>query len=439
MAISPARKAAFDILLQVEAQAAYASNLLHSHSYSGLSTPDLALTTQIVMGVLRWLPLLDGRIATHLSLDINRLDLAVTTSLRMAAYQLHFLTRVPAFAVANDSVELVKRARKKSAAGLVNAVCRKLALSIPEVPLIGDATTTSGLAEAAAHPQWLVQRWVDRFGLEAAKEICTYDQAPPAPAVRTFSEDADGALARGGLRLAAGHILSSARRVLSGTAANAPLATLQVQDEASQLVAFLVGQGSKILDCCAAPGGKTRILAERNPHAHIAAVELHPQRASLLRTRVTSPQVQVVCADARLIPFSTKFDRVLADVPCSGTGTLARNPEIKNRLSPSDIEDLSQRQTAILAAALGSLASGGQVLYSTCSLEMEENEAVVENCLSRFPGYRLQPLRPVLESLRDNGELVWKDLESLVRGPFLRTIPGVHPCDGFFAALIERE
>jgi len=203
------------------------------------------------------------------------------------------------------------------------------------------------------------------------------------------------------------------------------------------LVAALVGNGSRLLDCCAAPGGKTAAMAARNPTAEIIAAELHAHRADLLRKRVPRKNVQVIQADALNLPVEGKFDRVLADVPCSGTGTLARNPEIKWKLKPSDLVDLHARQVAILRAALRQLSPGGRAVYSTCSLEREENEAVVEEVLRDAPEYRLRNSREELEQLRQSGELLWKDIDSLVNGKYLRTIPGVHPCDGFFAAVLE--
>jgi 16S rRNA (cytosine967-C5)-methyltransferase len=211
-----------------------------------------------------------------------------------------------------------------------------------------------------------------------------------------------------------------------------------IQDEASQLVAALVGGGSRLLDCCAAPGGKTAALAARNPTAQIIAAELHAHRADLLRQRVRATNVQVIQADALDLPAQEKFDRVLADVPCSGTGTLARNPEIKWRLKPEDIGDLHRRQVAILRAALRLLAPGGRAVYSTCSLEREECEAVVEEVLRDEPSYESLECGDELERLRASGELVWSDIDSLVSGKFLRTSPGMHPCDGFFAAMMEK-
>jgi 16S rRNA (cytosine967-C5)-methyltransferase len=146
----------------------------------------------------------------------------------------------------------------------------------------------------------------------------------------------------------------------------------------------------------------------------------------------------VVAADARNLPFATKFDRVLADVPCSGTGTLSRNPEIKWRLTPEDLADLQVRQLAILRSAMAQVAAGGRLIYSSCSLEKEENEDVIEPALADGSSLRLVDCRSELDRLQQEGELISPDVSSLTRGPYLRTLPGVHPCDGFFAAILER-
>jgi 16S rRNA (cytosine967-C5)-methyltransferase len=148
--------------------------------------------------------------------------------------------------------------------------------------------------------------------------------------------------------------------------------------------------------------------------------------------------IQIITADAQHLPVSIPFDRVLADVPCSGTGTLARNPEIKWRLTPDDLAKLAQRQLAILRSALAQVAPGGRLIYSTCSLEKEENENVVEQALSENKAFRVLDCRAELARLKDSGELISPDPASLTHGPYLRTIPGIHPCDGFFAAILER-
>jgi len=438
MPISPARVAAFEILLRVDQESSYASELLHSSRYKRLSTADHRLATELVMGVLRWRSWLDSQISPRSSLMLNKLDPEVLASLRLAAYQLLFLDRVPQSAAVNESVELVKHARKRSAVSFVNAVLRKFGRNAR--PVIINQSLTE-LAKAYAHPDWLVERWVCGFGLEVTQKICAYDQGIPDAAIRICDPEVEQELKTSGIRLAPGQLLASAQRIVTGDVAHTPAfgaGRLLIQDEASQLVALLVGRGQRILDCCAAPGGKTRIIAGRNPSATILAVELHPRRASLLRHLVRETNVQVIVADARQLPANLLFDRVLVDVPCSGTGTLAHNPEIKWRLQPADVVDLQARQLAILQSAMQRVVTGGRLVYSTCSLEPEENGEVVERALSADHAFFGLDCRERLEHLRDEGELVWKDLDSLMHGPYLRTIPGVHPCDGFFAAILEK-
>ncbi|MGA8150216.1 MAG: 16S rRNA (cytosine(967)-C(5))-methyltransferase RsmB [Terriglobales bacterium] len=445
MPISPARVAAFRILLQVDQEDAYAAELLHSQRYAKLAAADHGLATELVMGVLRWRSWLDQEIARQSSLSLTKLDPEILTSLRLAAYQLMFLDRIPARAAIHESVELVKQARKRSAVSFTNAVLRKLAGLAQQGSAasgIAASKTSSQLAAQSAHPKWLVERWVREFGFDSAAKICSYDQQIPETEIRISDPAVEEELKGENVQLEAGRLLLSSRRVLAGGLTKTPAfhqGRIAIQDEASQLVALLVGQGSMILDCCAAPGGKTRALAEQNPSATIVAAELHPHRARLLRQLVSAKNVQVVAADARNLPLTALFDRILVDAPCSGTGTLARNPEIKWRVKPEDLLDLHTRQVSILRSAMQSVAPRGRMVYATCSLEREENEAVVESALSSDSSIRLLNCRESLEQLRSQGELVWGDPGSLTSGPYLRTIPGVHPCDGFFAAILEKE
>jgi 16S rRNA (cytosine967-C5)-methyltransferase len=444
MAISPARETAFDILLRIEQQDAYASELLHSSQYARLSAGDHGLATELVMGVLRWRSLLDQQIAEHSSQRLEKLDAEVLTALRLAAYQLSFLDRIPERAAVHESVELVKRSRKRSAVPFANAVLRKLSQAALEhkraLPRI-HAENAAELSMSSAHPLWLVERWTKQFGLPAAQQICKYNQGIPETAVRLASPSIEEALAQENVVLTPGRLLASARRVQSGDVTQTRAfreGRVSIQDEASQLTALLVGHASAILDCCAAPGGKTRILANQNPDAIVVAMELHPHRARLLQKLVPENNVRVVAADVRQFPVSKTFERVLVDVPCSGTGTLARNPEIKWRLKPEDLLDLQSRQLAILQSAMKHVASGGKLIYSTCSLEPEENSAVVEKAVATDPSLRVLDCRKELERMRAQGDLAWKDPDSLTAGSYLRTIPGIHPCDGFFAAVLEK-
>src|SRR6266540_3137992 len=317
MPVSPARAAAFEILLRIETTDAYASELLHSSRFAKLSPADHGLLPELVMGVLRWSGVLDKKIAGH--------------------YGRSSEDRAPADWSASTK--------------------------IPD--------------RSPAHPDWLVERWTRIYGSDIAGKICEYNQSAPSPVVRMTSAQRDVGIAAPGcppglgpgsfaaasselrstgqpraavptleelrseaIQIEPGKLLSTAYTVTSGDITQTKAfreRRLIVQDEASQLVALLVGNGENILDCCAAPGGKTRIVAERNPEALIVAMDLHPRRAALLQKLGVAGNVRVVSADTRAIPFSGGFDRILVDAPCSGTGTLARNPEIKWRLKPEDL------------------------------------------------------------------------------------------------------
>jgi 16S rRNA (cytosine967-C5)-methyltransferase len=485
MPVSPARAAAFEILMRIDTTDAYASEMLHSERFAKLSPADHGLLTELVMGVLRWRGALDAKIAEHLrspadevtsrkipalvakgatrtwhpsSLSnqaLAKLDLEVLTALRLGAYQLLFLDRIPRHAAVNESVELVKRARKRSAAGMVNAVLRKIS-----DPQFSQKRGEVGRpAVDASHPRWLVERWERIYGPEIARKICDFNQAPPQIAVRLSCLPSEVGtvvprslqvespivvveqLRAEDLQFEPGKLLTKAAIVTAGDISQTAAfreRRLVIQDEASQLVALLVGRGKSILDCCAAPGGKTRVMAEKNPNATIVAMDLHPRRAALLRRLAPDSNVQVIAGNARHMPFATGFDRILVDAPCSGTGTLARNPEIKWRLTPEDILRLQAYQIEILTAAMKHVAKGGHVIYSTCSLEPEENEAVIEKAVGSESLFKVVDCGEELRRLARDGELIWGDVESLLSGPYLRTIPGVHPCDGFFAAVLHK-
>src|SRR5207302_1732319 len=243
--------AAFDILLRVERESSYASELLHADTYNRLSAQDHALTMELVMGVLRWRSRLDAEIAPASSQPLSRLDLEILIALRLALYQLRWLDRIPHRAAIHESVELVKRSRKRSAAPFVNAVLRKLVASPPATHTLTAPDTPETLSRMYAHPLWLVQRWANEYGLAVARSICRHDQSVPATTVRLRNPEAEAALVAEGLELASGAFLKSARRIQRGDVTHtAAFRTGQavIQDEASQLVAALVGQGSHIVD-----------------------------------------------------------------------------------------------------------------------------------------------------------------------------------------------
>ncbi|SPE20257.1 putative ribosomal RNA small subunit methyltransferase B [Candidatus Sulfotelmatomonas gaucii] len=452
--ISASRKAAFDILMAVERGKAHSDALLRGKAVSVLSLADRNLTTTLVLGVLRWQIRLDAEIRKLLKKPNAKLDAEVLIALRLGALQLLHLERIPAHAAIGESVELAKQAGHRFAAGMVNAVLRGIArggaahLEVPQ-------GTADELALAEAHPSWMVERWAEFYGLDAARAICRHAQVRRPVSVRVEDADAEAEVVRDGILLGPGELLTAARTVISGdvTATAAFQAgRVRIQDEGSQFIGELAacaGRGvgpnpKRIVDLCAAPGGKTLILAERNPEAQIVACESNARRLEELRERVAPYAGRIECrlADAAELEEGSAFDVALADVPCSGTGTLGRNPEIRHRLRLEDLARHAERQRAILRAALRAVRPGGCVVYSTCSLEPEENEQVVAGVLAENRNVRQISAAAGIASLLDRGILRHTCAERLAKcvtpEGALRLLPGVFQTDGFFAALIER-
>ena len=447
--ISNARKAAFSVLLAVERGHSHSDDLLRSNAVNALSVPDRNLATALVLGVLRGQIRLDHQLQSLLKHPEAKLDTEVLIALRLGAFQILHMDRIPARAAIDESVELAKHAGHRFASAMVNAVLRKLATAPPVNP---PEETVADLALAESHPTWMVERWAGFFGLDAARAICRHGQSQPSLTIRLSSPAVESELTDAGIVLEPGQILTAARMVVSGdlTATTAfHEGRVRMQDEGSQLVAELAAanlneKSKSIADVCAAPGGKTLILAERNPSARILACEASPQRLEQLRTRLAAYSDRIECrlADATQLNEDEAFNLVLADVPCSGTGTLGRNPEIRHRHRPEDLERQAERQRAILTAALRVVCPGGHVVYSTCSLEPEENEQVVAAVLASSPIARQISLHPSIESLRNESILNPSAAErlqaALTPECALRLLPGAFHTDGFFIALIEK-
>jgi 16S rRNA (cytosine967-C5)-methyltransferase len=332
---------------------------------------------------------------------------------------------------------------------MVNAVLRKLA-SAPRLSF--SATTAAELALAEAHPAWMVERWARFYGLDSARAICRHGQTQPELAIRFAKPSTEAELTQAGVVTQPGQLLMAARIVVSGDVFATSAfreGDIRPQDEGSQLVAEIAAanlsaDAGRILDACAAPGGKTLILAERCSQARIVALESSSARLGQLQERLTAFADRVECrlADATQLQDDAVFDLVLADVPCSGTGTLGRNPEIRHRLRPEDLPRQAARQRAILAAALGAVCPGGRVVYSTCSLEPEENEQVVDAVLAVTPNARQLSMETTIAALLSQSILVpaaEDDLRaSLTAEGALQLLPGTFHTDGFFIAMIER-
>src|SRR5712692_8825325 len=378
--MSPARTIAFDILLLVE-RGGFAADLLFARS-KALDSRDAGLASEIVLGALRFQSQLDFLIERYSGRPAARLVAEVRVALRMGIYQLRYLERIPAHSSVHESVELIKLARKRSAAGFANAVLRK----VDRQPVRWPSREIE-----LAHPAWLLERWDRQFGPEAATAIALANLRRPETYVRvapggSLPDEAEPTSVSGCFRVVTGDTRG-----------------WRIQDIGSQSILPLLElePGQSFLDLCAAPGNKTAQALESGVRA--VACDFHAKRVEMLK-RLGADVVHL--DGTRPLPFGRPFDRILLDAPCSGTGTLARNPEIKWRLQPSDLQDLHDRQVMLLRNALETLTPEGLLVYSTCSLERAENDGVVEAL-------------------------------GLVPAHVMRRIPGVHAGDGFFAAVIR--
>jgi 16S rRNA (cytosine967-C5)-methyltransferase len=455
MQISPARRIAYEVLRRVEAEGAYASDVLHDALDARVKPVDAALATEITFGVLRWRRLLDFLLDRHLNKPVERLDLAVGLSLRMGLYQLRFLEKIPARAAVNESVELVKMARKTSAASLVNAVLQKAATEAQSPAgqfLPANLADVERLAILHSHPTWMVERCVARLGEAGATELLVANNRKPRLSCVLNAPDRREAVFSGleaaGLHVAPGVLLKNAFAVSGGSPTRTEAfrtGLISIQDEASQAIPLLLGVKSsdRVLDLGAAPGGKTPPLARAaGTHGVVIAADRHAHRLAAVRTqfeRIGLRGVHLVELNAEEpLPFRDKFDRILLDAPCSGTGTLARHPEIRWRLCPDQLAEFHQLQAGLLRNAIANLAPGGQLVYSTCSMEPEENEEVIAEALRGQNSLRRVPASLIAERLRPclaNGS----DAEGLFRADScFRTSPARQHTDGFFAAFLER-
>jgi len=451
--IGRAREIAFDVLLRVETREAFSDDLLHARLEERVSAMDAALSMELTLGTLRWQKLLDFLIDRALAKSGERLDAQVRIALRLGLYQLRFLDKIPARAAVNGSVELIKRSQKRSAASLVNAVLRRLAEGDPkkdaESFIAQDCSITERLGIIYSHSAWLVERWIAAFGVERTKALLEANNRPARTACVVLDlqqrVDVIGELEGAGLAVRPGALLREALIVSGGapTRANGYRnGEISLLDEASQAIAFLVGaqKGQSVLDLCAAPGGKTTLLARAaGAEGKVTACDIYAHRLRAVEEqmkRTCAKNVTTIALDGtKPLPFDAEFDRVLVDAPCSGTGTLSPHPEIRWRLRLEDLDDLHSRQVRLLRNALSAAKRGGIIVYSTCSLEAEENEMVVREAIEGLAEYRiLNAKERILPHLVEG--LSADDVVDA--SGFFRTFPPRSGTDGFFAAVVER-
>jgi 16S rRNA (cytosine967-C5)-methyltransferase len=463
--IAPARLAAYDVLRAVSSGRSDLPSAL-ARARRGLADErDRALAGEIATGTLRWQGAFDAVIAAFAGRPVGKLDGEILDILRLTTFQILYLDRIPVSAAVNDAVDLARKAGKKSAAGLVNAILRRISRERSHLPLpprpapekvagtfpqkvpatfVGKvpATFLGYRATTLSHPGWLVSRWLERYGFEATEAWELFDNSPAAltlrvNTLRTSRDELAAALATHGVETSPTRFASQGLTVTSGNPLLTPLAddgVFAVQDEASQLVAELtaVKPGERVLDACASPGGKTTAMAAAMHNVGtIVATDLRGKRVDLLRRTIANAEVtcaHVVQANiATALPFGVTFDCVLLDAPCSGLGTLRRDPDIRWRRTEESLAPLAATQVEMLKRMAAVVRPGGRLIYATCSSEPDENEAVVDRFLSSHAEFARAPdlIRPDLGRFRTSA------------GDF-RTLPFRDHLEAFFAAMLVK-
>ena len=438
-----ARDVALQILMSTESRSAYSDRLLETRLREGtLSSSDAALVTALVQGTLRYRANLDHHLTAFTNGGFEGLPAPIRAALRLGAFQMLFLTRVPGSAAVDESVELAKTYGHPGTAGIVNAVLRRLARG-ERAPLPDAATDLAGnLAVLHSHPRWLVERWMKRYGPEEAARLLASDNVEPSASVRANAHRLRPDALAAALR-AEGHettpgpnggpVLLVERGYVASRSPLFRAGSLSLQDEAESAVVMLLDPkpGERVLDLCAAPGGKTSQIAERvSPRGEVVALERHRSRARALRENLTNrlrlPGVSVVCGDGRNPPFGRPFDRVLVDAPCTGLGTLRRRADARWRKEEASIPEMAALQGSLLDAAAPLTRPGGVLVYSVCSLEPEETDEIVDMFLKTHPEFTRENARPFLPTGFKVEEAV------------LRAFPHRHGTDGVFAARLRR-
>ena len=442
--MTSSRLAAARTLLALErGRTTLAAEVEHERS-DAMAVRDRALFLEIALGTIRWRNELDACLAAHSRRPVTDLSPEVRAVLRTGAYQLLHLDRVPVHAAVSEAVDVVRGLGQPRAAGFVNAVLRKLAgptarRSLPPRPedARDQRAALSYLAVTLSHPEWLVRRWLAMAGFEATERWCRFNNAAPSLTVRTIgsSTEADDRLQAVAPDVRPARFASQAYELAPGTLGRLPEElrhSLVVQDEGSQLVGELAGvqTGERVLDLCASPGGKTLVMQRAaSPGGLVVACDFRPSRVSLLHAQLrrAGVPVPVVSLDAREpLPFLDRFDRVLIDAPCSGLGTLRRDPDLKWTRTEADLEPLASAELLMLSRAAEAVRPGGVLIYATCSSERDENQDVVAAFLDRSPQFRRVPL-----AFPRAPELITPDGD-------LETRPFRDHLDAYFAAQLLR-
>ncbi len=451
------RAICLDILNRIEEADLHPDRLLTDSfkRYRYLTSLDRSFLTELTYGVLRWKEKLDWVIRQFSKIPFEKIESGILNILRLGLYQIFFLSRTPSSAAVNESVELAKPFRGEGGAGFVNAVLRSAIRQKDEIryPDIAEDPALH-ISVVQSHPHWLVQRWVKEMGVEETLKICTFNNQISPLTLRTNT-----------LKMNRKDLMEKLRQkelspfpttyseegiVLKDPPPTSELPFIKeglyiIQDEASQLVTYILDPkpGERILDACAAPGGKTTHMAQKMENqGEIYALDLSKGKLDLIEEMCQRLGIRIVktikgnAAQSIPIPQGMKFDRILADVPCSGFGTLRRNPDLKWRRGEKDVKRLSELQLSILRNLSVYMKEGGVLIYSTCTVFHEENEDVVEKFLEEYPEFQLDQMDDVASAFIADGK---EGFHTFIHSRYFKTFPPKNEMDGFFVArMIKR-
>jgi len=444
-----AREAALDILTRVEQDQAYSNLLLNQTLVKlRLERQEAGLATELVYGTIQRLNTIDYFLERFATKGLGKLQPWVRSLLRMSFYQLYFLDRIPAHAAVSEAVNLAKKRGHQGIAGLVNGILRSVLREMDELKVPGDLPDARRIALEESHPEWLVERWVRRYGPKEAALVCHADNEPPRTSIRVNSmrgsrEEMQASLEEAGFTVRPSELAPDGLIIESGgNMAETPFfasGDVSIQDESSMLVARVVAPepGMKVLDCCAAPGGKTVHLSElMKDKGEIFASDVHEHKEKLIReqaTRLRLFSIRTLVSDARELGSrfpQASFDRILLDAPCTGLGVIRRKPDMKWSKQEKEIQEVAKVQRDILSAVHPLLKPGGILVYSTCTTEPEENERQIRRFLEETPGFELISFP---EGLLPEGSAA-----EAGRGGMLQLLPHHFHSDGFFIARMRK-
>ncbi|OIJ09852.1 16S rRNA (cytosine(967)-C(5))-methyltransferase [Anaerobacillus arseniciselenatis] len=441
------REVALDILLQIEKNQAY-SNLLLNQTIKRekINEKDIGLLTEIVYGTIQRKNTLDYYLSQFVKIKLKKLDDWVLVLLRLSLYQIIYLDRVPERAVVHEAVELAKKKGHKGISAMVNGTLRSLLRQgVPSFNKIEDPIEK--LAISYSHPIWLTKRWIDQFGEDKTKAVCEINCTPPMVTARVNKmkvrniDEVIEKLEGEGVICERGDLSDDAIKVIKGTLPNTTAykeGMVTIQDESSMLVARALGAmpKMKVLDSCAAPGGKTTHIAElMNNEGEICALDLHEHKVKLIDEQASRLNLSIIhtkATDSRKaneVFEKESFDCILVDAPCTGLGVIRRKPDIKWQKQEADIERITLIQKDILSAVAPLLKKGGTIVYSTCTIDDLENEEVVKSFLNEHSNFELD------ETLK---ERLPKKLEGLYNKGMVKILPSDFNTDGFFISSLKK-